>query len=179
MKAIVRAAIVLLAAFYLFLVYAVANPRVSQEYRDYYILKTTDLSIAQRQGLAPLQPGRAYGHQEAALGFDGWSAPEPSHRWSNGKRVRLIFRLDAAGAGAHALVLHVAPLGTQAITWRLNGRQLAVRELDRETELRLAFEPGLLRAGENILEIDLPGAHSPGSGDPRLLALAFKSLRIE
>lgn len=179
MKSLFRAGIVVLAAFYLFLLYAVANPRVSQAYRDYYILKSTDLSIAQRQALAPLQPGRLYDHQDAALGFDRWSGAEPTHRWSMGKQVRLVFRLDGAGAGAQALVLHVAPLDRQPTTWRLNGRALAEPVLDRETELRLTPAPGLLRPGENVLEIDLPGARSPGSGDPRLLALAFKSLRIE
>ena len=180
MSGLIRISIIVLAAFYLVVVYLVANPNVSPAYRDYYILRTASLSDAQRKQLQPLQIGRPYTHRDSVLGFDGWSWPEETHRWSNGKSAKIVFRLDAKAAQApQRLALRLASLGTQRTRWRLNGTDLGERRIGGEAELVFPVKPGLLREGENVVEIELPDARLPGNGDARRLALAFKSLELE
>lgn len=181
MNVVIRGAIISLAAFYLYVAYLMTHPNVSAAYRDYYILKNTDLSIAQRKKLQPLQIGRDYSHKDTAIGFDGWSGPEETHRWNDGKSASLVFRLDP-GPVAQAprrLALNLLPHGTQRTRWRLNGTDLGERQLAADTQLAFSLAPGLLREGENVLRIEMPDARRPGSGDGRVLGLAFKSLRLE
>ncbi len=49
---------------------------------------------------------------------------------------------------------------------------------NQDTTLNIAFNPLLLKAGENVLRFNLPDAHKPGNGDPRILAMAFKSFSV-
>jgi len=181
MNVVIRGALISLAALYLYVAYLVTHPNVSAAYRDYYILKNTDLSIAERKKLPSLQPSRDYSHKDAAIGFDRWSGPEETHRWNDGKSARLLFRLEQAAVAQapRQLGLRLMPHGTQRTRWRLNGTDLGERTLAAEAQLEFALVPGLLRTGENVLEIDMPDAHRPDSGDGRVLGLAFKSLRLE
>ena len=180
MSGLIRTSIIVLAAFYLVVVYLVANPNVSPAYRDYYILRTTSLSDALRKQLQPLQIGKPYTHRDPVIGFDGWSEPEETHRWSSGKSAKMIFLLDTTAAqGPRRLAIRLAPLGTQRTHWHLNGTDLGERRIGGEVELAFPVKPGLLREGENVVEIELPDARMPGNGDARTLALAFKSLRLE
>lgn len=181
MKLLVRGAIVCLLAFYLYLAYLMTHPNVSQAYREYYILRSSGLSIAERRNLAPLRPGQDYSHQTTAIGFDGWSGAEPTHRWNDGKSARIIFKLDAAALAQapRRLVLTLMPHGPQRTHWRLNGTGLGERQVAREMQLAFALSPGLLREGDNVLEVDMPDAHRPDNGDGRVLGLAIKSFRLD
>lgn len=93
MSLVIRGAIVSLCAFYLYVAHATIHPKVSDAYRDYYILRSTDLTVAERKRLPPLQAGREHDHKDAAIGFDKWSGPEETFRWNDGKPAKLTFKL--------------------------------------------------------------------------------------
>ncbi|XYJ11326.1 hypothetical protein ACSUZJ_04885 [Telluria sp. B2] len=181
MTIMIRSAIISLVVFYLFVFYLMTHPNVSADYRDYYILKSTDLTVKERARLSAMQLGQEYAHKDAAIGFDKWSGPEEAYRWNDGKRARLVFRLDSDTV-AHAptrLVLSLMPHGTQRTGWRLNGNELGTRQITSEGLVTFPLKPGMLRSGENVIEIDLPDAHQPNDNDGRALGVAFKSLRLE
>ena len=181
MNMVIRGAIITLGAFYLYVAYLMTHPNVSAAFREYYILRSTDLTVAERRKLPPLQPGRDYDHKHAALGFDKWTAPEETFRWNDGKSARIIFKLEP-GAVAQApgrLVFNLMPHGTQRTRWRLNGADLGERQVAGDTQVVFPLKPGSLREGENVVEIDMPDARRPNDSDGRLLGLGFKSLRLE
>jgi hypothetical protein len=181
MTIMIRSAIISLVVFYLFVLYLMTHPNVSPAYRDYYILKSTDLTVKERARLPALQPGREYAHKDAAIGFDKWSGPEETFRWNDGKRARLVFRLDSAtlAQAPTRLVLNLSSHGSQRTDWRLNGAGLGARQVAGDGVLEFSLKPGMLRSGENVIEIDLPDAHRPNDSDNRALAIAFRSLRLQ
>lgn len=71
------------------------------------------------------------------------------------------------------------PHGAQRTRWRLNGTDLGERQVAGEAQLAFPLKPGLLQAGENVLEIEMPDARRPNESDGRLLGLAFRSLRLD
>jgi hypothetical protein len=181
MNVVVRGAILLLGIFYLYVTYLMAHPNVSAAYRDYYILRTSDLSFAERKKMVSLRIDQDYGHKDTAIGFDGWSVPEEWFRWNDGKSAKLIFKLDLETVAKvpARLVLHVLTNGKQRTRWKLNGADLGERRVDGDTRLVFVLRPDFLHAGENVVEIDMSDAHRPNQSDGRALALAFVSLRLE
>jgi hypothetical protein len=181
MSMVIRGAILSLVVFYLYVAYIVTHPNVSAAYRDYYIARSTDLTIAERRKLPPLQAGRDHDHKDAAIAFDHWSAPEETFRWNDGTSARIIFKLNAVptAQAPGRLVVNLMPHGVQRTRWRLNGADLGERQVTGEAQLAFSLAPGMLRAGENVVEIDMPDARRPNTSDGRLLGLAFRSLRLE
>lgn len=181
MTVVVRGMIVFLAALYLYVTYIVTHPNVSVAYRDYYILRSTDISIAQLKKLPPLQIGHDYTHKVADIAFDGWSVPEDAFRWNDGKTAKLIFTLspESVAQAPHRLVIDLVPHGEQRTRWWLNGKDLGWHQIAGDMKLTLSLSPGVLRARENVVEIEMPDAHRPNESDGRRLGLAFKSLRLE
>jgi hypothetical protein len=181
MKKVTRLAIVLVLAFYGIVLYALAHTNVSDAYRDYYILRSNNLSIAERKRIQPIEEGRVYTFRDQAIGFDGWYMPQETQRWNIGKSAKIVFRLDSARSAdaPRAVVMRIAPWGSQKTVWRLNGEQIEAREIGQETQLRLPLKNSLLRDGENFLQLDMPDARELGKGNPKLWAIAFKSMTFE
>jgi hypothetical protein len=71
------------------------------------------------------------------------------------------------------------PHGTQRTPWRLNGADLGELLLADDTQRVFPLAPGSLRAGESMVEIDMPDAHRPNDSDGRSPGLAFKLVRLE
>lgn len=179
-----------LIAFYSTVFYLAANPEVSGSYREYYIDRTSTISPTERKSLRPFIPGAwidaAQQREEEPptesrfLLFDGWSQPETSFRWSNGREVSLLFLTEDAGEFVGEIELQAIYLGRQRIGLFLNGHNLGEYVGEGDEDMRkISFDPKLLKSGElNSIVFKLPDARSPRREERRTLAIALKAIRI-
>ena len=131
------------------------------------------------KNLQAISPGEVIDHNSNALIYLGWSGAEPTHRWSDGKLSRMVFKVDATQKFEGILKLHVGTLGEQKITMSINGTGIYSGVVEAwDKTLDVPFDKTLLRDGTNTLAFELPDARQPGSGDQRILALALKSFQI-
>ncbi len=105
----------------------------------------------------------------------GWSYSELEYRWSNKHESRLEFMWRADLNGHVSLRFHFHSLGSQKIRIQLNGNQLIETKVSGEIQFLTINATGL-KSGFNSLLFSFPNAHQPGSDDPRVLAMAFRSL---
>jgi FkbM family methyltransferase len=105
----------------------------------------------------------------------GWSYIEHDYMWSALHESKIEF-LWAGGAGQRPmLTLEFNAFGAQKIRIQLNGCLVIEKTVAASLQF-LTFEaPGLV-AGFNSLNFSFPNAHQPGNSDPRMLAIAFRSL---
>ena len=182
-KSLLRTIIATLIAIYITTIYFIFNPKVSQEYHDYYIYKSSDLSLALVQALKsnPVQSSTVYDHTSNHLGFTaGWSLPENMHRSTSGKFSRIIFYLDECNCTYKgSLILNIENLGMQHLEIALNGSRIYSDFLEApDNILSIDFSPPLLKRGKNMLEFHILDARQDANGEQRVLALGFKSLEI-
>ncbi len=124
-------------------------------------------------------PSEVIGHNSRALIYQNWSSAELTHRWSNGKSPRLVFKIDDYQKYEGILKLKIDTLGEQKITILVNGTKIYSDAIDaRDKILDVPFDKTQLRNGVNTLAFELPNARQPGNGDQRVLALALKSFQI-
>ncbi len=135
----------------------------------------------QRQHLEPY----AWGDRIAADGsnavFAGWHQPQGARRWSQGhaSRLEILLPRRPVGDGFH-LTLRASGLDTQHVTVSINGTvagKLTLSHPPATHSLRLVASN--LRFGEiNRLDFDIPDAHRPDNGDPRVLGVDYRWCRI-
>ena len=90
-----------------------------------------------------------------------------------------MFIAGGADAFKGRISLQVISLGKQRVLISLNGKSFYDEVLEGGDMLVEAeFPPALLNEGDNMLEFSLPKARRPRNGDPRMLALALKTLTI-
>lgn len=131
------------------------------------------------KNLQAISPGEVIDHNSNALIYLGWSGAEPTHRWSDGKLSRMVFKVDATQKFEGILKLHVGTLGEQKITMSINGTGIYSGVVEAwDKTLDVPFDKTLLRDGTNTLAFELPDARQPGNGDQRILALALRSFQI-
>lgn len=118
----------------------------------------------------------------------GWSGPEAGWRWTDGTHATVRFAGPPPGTSLAALELEARPylgggrLVSQRLIATLNGRQIAVLDLDRPPTANygLLVPTGVITA-QNTLRLDLPQAASPSdlekTGDHRRLGVAVTALR--
>jgi len=118
----------------------------------------------------------------------GWSAPEPPFRWSEGERATIIFALHEVTD----LVLHlklqpfVVPgkHEEQRVAIELNGQRLTTLTL-REASVKKysLFVPRQVVRERNVLIFGLPDAAAPKtfaiSNDPRILGMSLQAIEFE
>lgn len=131
--------------------------------------------------LQPITLGEPKSHKAKDVIFLGWSVAEPTHRWSEGKYSRIIFKIDAIKQFEGVLQFHMATYGKQTIIISINDTMIfsgAIESWDKI--LQVSFDKTLLRdvEGENTISFELPDAHLPTNGDGRMIALAIKSFQI-
>lgn len=134
----------------------------------------------QRRGLGVCRLGEELAFDSPDLLFVRWYQAEEGWRWSRGTRPEIVFRLAAAGAGrAAVLELHASSQGPQSVALAANGVALGGLRFAGSEVLRrpLMVGAGVLRAGENTLELEIPGARRTPA-DERVLGLALRSLRL-
>lgn len=182
MKMALKFCIALLTLYYTGVLYLIANPQVSAQYKDYYITNTTDLSAFEISQLRPLRFNQTYSFNSNSIGFDGWSNAETEFRWSAKKKVRIVFLLqgsDISPSSNDNLQLHLGPLGKQRIELQINDYKLGTHTLENEMQLSIPIQSTELIDGKNVLAITLPDAKIPGNGDPRTLGIYIKSFSLK
>jgi hypothetical protein len=167
-----------------------ANPNIDQypkylfdwSYPQFLANKAGHASRIIKHESSNLQPiilGNIIDHQSNTIIYLGWSNAESTHRWSDGKLARIIFKTDAPQNIEGVLRLHLGTLGQQRITVSINGTKIysgVIEAMDKILEVPL--DKTLLIDGPNTLAFELPDARQPGNGDLRILALAIKSFQI-
>ena len=118
--------------------------------------------------------------------WDGWSNAENTHRWSNGKKSWIVFRLN--DSFAHDLdngLIHLVVTmtnGDQSVGVKLNNVTIADEQsliINKPGDYKLKFPANLLKAGENIIELSFPAAARPANGDHRELGIAISTFSID
>jgi ADP-heptose:LPS heptosyltransferase/glycosyltransferase involved in cell wall biosynthesis len=124
-------------------------------------------------------PNTVIGHQSTAVEWIGFSASEAGFRWTNGERATVQFNLEwgADFSPNGRLLLAVDTFGRQRIGARFNGIRV-YDAVKRGRRLLLDIPVANLRIGRNRLELELPDAVRPGTGDSRRLGLAVRRLKI-
>ena len=113
--------------------------------------------------------------------LSGWSGPEAGFRWSDGRKAVFLFRLPPGldREKAYRLRMHFAhSIETQRVTILFNKIPVADFRL-REAGVVDVGIPGKLLRDANVVELLLPGATQPGTGDLRLLAVAMVDFVLE
>jgi hypothetical protein len=102
--------------------------------------------------------------------WNGWSEPEPTHRWSEEREATVIFaeapvtdtllRMSVGGYVGHG------GIAEQRLTLRLSGHIVAAYVLKEEAarEVAVMLPKNLLRQ-KNVLVFELPDASAPSSID--------------
>ncbi len=166
----------------------VDNPRYADLLLDwrYPQFLATDAALEerfvaiQRRDLGVYRLGEEAAFDSPDLLFVRWHRAENGWRWSRGTSPEIVFRLATADAGKAAVVeLHGWSQGPQVVELSANGVALGEMRFPGSQVVRrpLVVEGGVLRAGENALRLEIPGARST-PWDDRVLGLAFQSLRL-
>jgi hypothetical protein len=113
----------------------------------------------------------------------GWSFPESTHRWSEGKEAVVAFRLKKGHSLAHKtyyLTLFGGSNGNQRVTVLINNREIGKLLFSGTFETKkLHFDSGILHEMRlNSIIMKIPDAHAPGNGDPRILGIFLSKLII-
>lgn len=176
MKHITRPAIALLTAFHLLVLTLALQPDVSDEYREYYISRTSDLSPTEKKRLVPLKAGTAHSHLDPALVFEGWGEPDARGRRNTRRSARITFRLYGP-ARDQILVVGLRSSGASTILCSLNQAPAQEFKLKEETLIRLPVvaTPG----SSDIARLDFRFPDIPGARENASTAtIEFLSLEI-
>lgn len=157
------------------------NPKVSDEYYNYYISKTIDLSPKEISNLQPISPNVAYNHNSIKhIGFlRGWSYPEITHRWSNAKYAEIIFKIVDTSQFEGKINISIFPHEKQSIVIFLNEHIIYSSLHLQQSTLEINFDKKILKNGINRLSFQIPDAKKPASPDPRLLGIAFTNISLK
>lgn len=114
----------------------------------------------------------------------GWSNPESTLRWSEGKEAVMTFRMkndrDLA-RNTYSLTLNASSNGNQRVIVLINDRKIGeVKFVGTFDTKKINFNASILRDNEeaNVITLKIPNAHAPGNGDPRLLGIYIVSFVI-
>ncbi len=165
-----------------------AHPNVSDDYRAYFIDRSTDCWTANVDGSLP-PGGRIWfvstENASAKSVLDcGWIAPEATGTWSSGHDAQLAIKPQ--GPGPWVVELDLLPFSPpQRLTIEAKGKTLLETVLVKGGAIqhRLRLLPTHLDAdGRAVLRFTLPDGVSPSDlglvPDPRKLALRLLSLKV-
>lgn len=176
-----RFAIFLIAAFYLFVLYLLLHPNVSDPYYRYYIAKDVNISPKQLEQIKALNPNKTYDHRNTDIGYyRGWSHSELEYRWTDGNHAEIKFIVDDKNRFNGEIYIQGILFDRQRVSMSLNNNEIYSGEVfERDgLELSIHFDKELLVDGLNTLAFDLPDARRPGGPDQRELAIALKQIAI-
>jgi O-antigen biosynthesis protein len=105
----------------------------------------------------------------------GWSYSEHSYRWSCKHESRLEFMWRQEITKPTLINIEFHALGSQRIRIQLNCNKLLETRVSGAIQ-SLTIDALGLNPGFNSLLFSFPDAHQPGSDDPRVLSMAFRSL---
>lgn len=163
MSTFIRIAIGLLALYYLAVLFLAFNPNVSDDYRQYYISRTADLSPMEKKRLVPLRPDVIYSQLENALILEGWGKKTKFLRWNTGEKARIIFCLDN-GPAVQELQIGLRPAKATRIRWSLNDGAEQEFVLTQAASIRLPLGANATRSGINRLAFEFPDVQDRPKG---------------
>jgi hypothetical protein len=108
------------------------------------------------------------------ISLEGWAIPEKGFIWSLGRQAKIHFYISKQ-KNAHQLKLNLESFKNQRIEIYLNNTLTFSGNLSGSSSIKLSKT---VMQGKNELRFVLPDAASPGS-DPRLIAVALKSIELE
>jgi hypothetical protein len=185
-KILITAVCGVLGACYLAVNHLALNPNVSDDYRRYYIERSTKLTFFQEGKVARglHEPVARIAFNDPAAGFNGWHPPQDnrwgdSHRWSIGHTASVDFHLPAAcnPKGVVAVFASYRRLEPRRIRIYLNGTAtVTYSPLENHWNLLVDVDSSLLKRGQsNSLTFQITDA---GNGDIPGLAMALEAVEI-
>jgi hypothetical protein len=163
MSTFIRIAIGLLALYYLAVLFLAFNPNVGDDYRQYYISRTADLSPMEKKRLLPLRPGVTYSSREKALILEGWEKNANLPHWNTGEKARIFFCLDN-GPAVQELQIGLRPAKPTRIRWSLNDGPEQEFVLTQAASVRLPLEANATHPGINRLAFEFPDVQDRPKG---------------
>ena len=158
-----------------------SNPKDREKFlNDYYTIMANAMNPNYKRDDFFVKLNKTYYFDDENIAFKNFSHAERSFRWTNGKKAMIYFKLKDKKTLPIYLKLHIATLGKQKISIYLNNHLLYSKVLNTpDTTLNLKLRPSFLKKEKvNTLTFNLPTARRPGNGDPRILALALKSIKF-
>jgi glycosyltransferase involved in cell wall biosynthesis len=128
-----------------------------------------------------IKPGETLPSDANKIRWKGWSEPELTHRWTDGKQATMHFVLKQEEQWQGKVTLRAGTLGTQRIGIRLNGVDLGEETLtlnDEDWVIDLNGAPFYL-GEEYEMVLELPDARLAGNGDLRHLALRVERMTFK
>jgi hypothetical protein len=172
-----------LSFYYLYVLYLIAMPMVSAQYRAYYMDNETDISILASRALQfdPIILGQREDVTSQRIFFDGWWDPIEGERRSRRKRSRLRFDLteeDLARAQGKITIDYVIHDKPHEVKFSFNRVPLETHELMQSGTLTLSI-PKTLLAQHNSLTLDIPGAGRASWNDERIMGIGIRHVTVE
>ncbi|OFY66316.1 MAG: hypothetical protein A3H98_02875 [Bacteroidetes bacterium RIFCSPLOWO2_02_FULL_36_8] len=120
--------------------------------------------------------------------INGFSFPEKNFTWSNNYKSNLVFNIDINKNQDMRVVAKIFPylaggkLKEQKVMYYLNGVKSGEWSVNKSGFYEIKFNNSKLKNNMLIITFEYPDAISPlevtGSGDPRILAIAFENITI-
>ncbi|MGB3149323.1 MAG: acyltransferase family protein [Maribacter sp.] len=124
--------------------------------------------------------GEALGHTSDKIVFEGWYNAEPQHRWSSGQTATVIFHIDTAKPIKGEFRFDAGIWENQHVSFYLNDVEIDQKDLTGWNKtFSVFFDPKVLNKEENKLKLVFSNAQMPNQNDERIIAFAFRSMRIE
>jgi hypothetical protein len=129
--------------------------------------------------LVQIDPGEIISHNSGHVIWLGWSAAEPTHRWSSGSSSTIVFVADPKFFEG-TITLHAGSLDRQRVIVFVNGKEIYSTILTKWDEnIAIRFPSSWIDKGKNTIEFRLPDARQPTNEDKRVLALALKDIQLK
>ena len=137
-----------------------------------------EIKIGSMKNLVTL--GETLSHTSSKIYFQNWYNAEPNHRWSSGSSSIVKFHIDTSMPIKGKLDFDFGIWKNQVVSFYLNNVEIDKKKLTGwNNKISLLFNPSLLNKEENILKLVYSNAQAPNNNDRRIVALAFRSMRIE
>jgi hypothetical protein len=174
----VKITIGLLVSLYLITLYLALHPKVSEQYFNYYIAKTTDLTKVDQDRMVDLKLNQLISSDTNHIFFDRWAHPRPGARLSKGNHPAIFFSLDQPEIDLCkcALELKITPLWPQLIQISVNGNIHYDQVLKESSDIYIVLTKKDLKPGLNKISFKLESAKKLNFSDKHKSAIEFSSL---
>lgn len=142
--------------------------------KRFLALSFRDLEILEE--LRPINFNETCNFLSQKLSFRGFSGAEDAFKWSDGNKSAIDFYW-AENKNFGKIHILCNSMQDQNIKISLNGVDTADFFIDGDS-IELSFLATSLKQGFNRIDIFLPDARQPNTNDSRLLALAFREMKI-
>lgn len=160
--------LLVLAAFYAFVLSLVLRPRVSEAYAAYYIDQTSPLSVAETQRIRPLVAGRLYEVDDPAVVFNDWTSPAHGLRAPAWPAPKVFVELPGQGgtvAGRLDMVVHPCVTGCAPLLVYANDTLVFAGHLPQSPSWHFQVPGDVLRPGRNVVVFKVCGPDGDGGCD--------------